>query len=51
VGLTAPSTDFALGAGFALVENLYYLNLIENSNLLTWLLRGFDTSEAAIGKT
>ncbi len=35
---------FAVGAGFALAENLFYLNTISENNLLIWIIRGFGTS-------
>ena len=35
---------FAAGAGFALVENLFYLNVLAGRNLGVWLLRGFGTA-------
>ncbi|MGH7494508.1 MAG: PrsW family glutamic-type intramembrane protease [bacterium] len=35
---------FALGAGFACVENIYYLHSIADSNLLLWIIRGFGTA-------
>ena len=35
---------FAVGAGFAFVENLYYLYSLENSNLLLWIIRGLGTA-------
>jgi RsiW-degrading membrane proteinase PrsW (M82 family) len=35
---------FAIGTGFALVENLYYLSSIESSNILIWVVRGFGTA-------
>ncbi|MGH8674702.1 MAG: PrsW family glutamic-type intramembrane protease, partial [Burkholderiales bacterium] len=35
---------FAIGTGFALVENLYYLNLFPNAGIGTWILRGFGTA-------
>jgi RsiW-degrading membrane proteinase PrsW (M82 family) len=35
---------FALGAGFALVENVYYLYSLHSSNILLWLVRGFGTA-------
>lgn len=35
---------FAVGTGFALVENLYYLNLFPNAGIGTWILRGFGTA-------
>lgn len=35
---------FAVGAGFALVENVFYLHALENVGIGTWLLRGFGTA-------
>lgn len=35
---------FAIGAGFAFVENTYYLRSISDSNLLLWIIRGFGTA-------
>ncbi len=35
---------FALGAGFALIENLYYIYSLQSSNLLLWAVRGFGTA-------
>jgi protease PrsW len=35
---------FAIGTGFALVENLYYLAAIENATALLWLIRGCGTA-------
>ncbi len=35
---------FALGAGFACVENIYYLQALDDSNILLWLIRGFGTA-------
>ena len=35
---------FAVGAGFALVENLYYLATLAQAPLLVWLVRGFGTA-------
>jgi len=35
---------FAVGAGFALVENLYYLSALPESSLGLWLIRGFGTA-------
>jgi protease PrsW len=34
---------FAIGAGFAVVENLLYILELQDSNLLLWLVRGFGT--------
>jgi len=35
---------FAVGTGFALVENLYYLRLAPNAGMGTWIVRGFGTA-------
>jgi RsiW-degrading membrane proteinase PrsW (M82 family) len=35
---------FAVGAGFALVENVFYLQLLEGRGFGIWLLRGFGTA-------
>lgn len=35
---------FAIGAGFAIIENLYYLNTLSDAGLLTWFVRGFGTA-------
>lgn len=35
---------FAVGAGFALIENLYYLQTLENARIGTWIIRGFGTA-------
>jgi RsiW-degrading membrane proteinase PrsW (M82 family) len=35
---------FAIGTGFALTENVYYLNSISDTNLLVWLMRGLGTA-------
>lgn len=35
---------FAIGAGFALVENLYYLGALLDASPLTWVARGFGTA-------
>jgi protease PrsW len=35
---------FAVGTGFALVENVYYLSAINQPNLLVWFIRGFGTA-------
>ncbi len=35
---------FALGAGFACVENVYYLRSLTDANLLLWIIRGFGTA-------
>ena len=35
---------FAIGAGFAVVENFYYLYVISDANLGVWVVRGFGTA-------
>ncbi len=35
---------FAVGAGFATVENLYYLARVNNPDMVTWVVRGFGTA-------
>ncbi|MCG3121423.1 MAG: hypothetical protein ALAOOOJD_04515 [bacterium] len=35
---------FALGAGFACVENIYYLQSLANPPILLWIIRGFGTA-------
>ena len=35
---------FAVGAGFALVENAYYVERLQDPNLLVWIIRGFGTA-------
>jgi RsiW-degrading membrane proteinase PrsW (M82 family) len=47
----AAISGFAAGAGFALVENIYYLHEIETSNLLIWIIRGFGTAMMHGGTT
>ncbi len=42
---------FSLGAGFALVENIYYLKSLDDSNILLWTVRGFGTAAMHGGTT
>jgi len=35
---------FAVGTGFAIVENIYYQHLIPDAGIGTWVLRGFGTA-------
>jgi RsiW-degrading membrane proteinase PrsW (M82 family) len=47
---------FAVGAGFALAENIFYLHLLEGAGPGTWILRGLGTAimhggVAALGAT
>lgn len=40
----AAITGFAIGTGFALVENLYYLFALPVSSVGLWIIRGFGTA-------
>ena len=40
----AAITGFAVGTGFALLENLYYLGELENAHAALWIVRGFGTA-------
>ena len=42
---------FALGAGFACIENIYYLQSMTSSNLYLWIIRGFGTAVMHGGTT
>lgn len=42
---------FAIGAGFALTENIYYLSQINQPNLIIWFIRGFGTAVMHGGTT
>ena len=35
---------FAIGAGFAILENLFYLNILPDLRLGAWIVRGFGTA-------
>jgi RsiW-degrading membrane proteinase PrsW (M82 family) len=35
---------FAVGAGFALIENIYFMLALENAGVPTWLIRGLGTA-------
>lgn len=40
----AAIAGFAVGAGFALIENVYYLGALEDQSILLWIVRGFGTA-------
>lgn len=40
----AAIAGFAIGAGFAFVENIFYLITLPDPNLLLWLIRGLGTA-------
>ncbi len=35
---------FAIGTGFAIIENLFYLYNVDNPNMAVWIVRGFGTA-------
>ncbi len=35
---------FAVGAGFAIIENIYYMRVLADAGLTTWFVRGFGTA-------
>lgn len=42
---------FATGAGFSVLENLYYLKMLPEAPLLVWIIRGFGTALMHGGST
>ena len=42
---------FAVGSGFALFENLHYLQVAQGAGLATWIVRGFGTAVMHGGTT
>ncbi|MGB2867696.1 MAG: PrsW family glutamic-type intramembrane protease [Bacteroidota bacterium] len=42
---------FGIGAGFAFIENVYYLNSVSSTNLIVWAVRGFGTAVMHGGTT
>jgi RsiW-degrading membrane proteinase PrsW (M82 family) len=42
--LDAVISGFAIGAGFSVVENIFYLTIFPQYNTGTWLVRGFGTA-------
>ncbi len=47
----AATYGFAVGTGFAFVENIYYLQLHGNPTIWTWIVRGFGTALMHSGTT
>jgi protease PrsW len=35
---------FAIGAGFAVIENIYYLAIFQDAHVAVWVVRGFGTA-------
>lgn len=42
---------FAVGAGFAFIENIYYLTSLPDASLFLWVIRGFGTAVMHGGTT
>ncbi|MGH8014583.1 MAG: PrsW family glutamic-type intramembrane protease [Candidatus Zixiibacteriota bacterium] len=42
---------FAVGAGFAVIENIYYLKSLNDANIFLWTVRGFGTAAMHGGTT
>lgn len=49
--LDASIIGFSIGAGFSLIENIYYSFIISDSNILIWIIRGFGTAIMHGGNT
>jgi RsiW-degrading membrane proteinase PrsW (M82 family) len=47
----AAIAGFAVGAGFAIVENMYYVRALEDGNIVLWIVRGFGTAVMHGGTT
>jgi RsiW-degrading membrane proteinase PrsW (M82 family) len=47
----AAIVGFAVGAGFALVENVYYIRVLETHNIVVWSVRGLGTAVMHGGMT
>jgi RsiW-degrading membrane proteinase PrsW (M82 family) len=47
----AAIAGFAIGAGFAIVENTYYVKALEDVGIVTWVVRGFGTAVMHGGTT
>lgn len=35
---------FAIGSGFAFIENIFYLSVLTDANMFVWIIRGFGTA-------
>ena len=49
--IDAAIIGFAVGAGFSLIENLYYFHTLPNSTVGLWVVRGFGTAMMHGGTT
>ena len=41
---------FAVGTGFALVENIYFLEIFEDAGIGTWIVRGFARRSCTVAR-
>ncbi|HSP17750.1 MAG TPA: PrsW family glutamic-type intramembrane protease [Thermoanaerobaculia bacterium] len=49
--IDAAICGFAAGAGFALIENLYYMTMLPDRSVAFWIVRGFGTAVMHGGTT
>ncbi|TVP98809.1 MAG: PrsW family intramembrane metalloprotease [Balneolaceae bacterium] len=47
----AAIVGFAVGAGFAIIENIYYMRVLSEADMITWFVRGFGTAVMHGGTT
>jgi RsiW-degrading membrane proteinase PrsW (M82 family) len=47
----AAIVGFAVGAGFAIIENTYYIRALSDAGIVTWIVRGFGTAVMHGGTT
>jgi len=47
----AAIVGFAVGAGFAIIENIYYMRVLSEADIITWFVRGFGTAVMHGGTT
>ncbi len=47
----AAIVGFAIGAGFAIIENIYYMRVLSDASMITWFVRGFGTAVMHGGTT
>ncbi len=47
----AAIVGFAVGAGFAIIENIYYMRVLSGADIVTWFVRGFGTAVMHGGAT
>jgi protease PrsW len=47
----AAIVGFAVGAGFSIIENIYYMRVLSEADIVTWFVRGFGTAVMHGGTT